>query len=221
MTAREQATLLAPWRTAAEDIRWVGPLNSSDSDKGGRPGKQEIKYPEATQRVVDNVHAATGVRMDVENTGGNTYVLSGRLEDGSWLVAGDHTDGDIHWDLAHRHREEAEEGPKGWYAAVYHNQVETDPKTGEQVEYWGFHPVKGHSVEPFHIHEDEHGTVHDLPRVVADTIRSIPPGAKHRPDEDGGAPEPAAPREIPDYENLVNPRADLDDDYGDIFGEGR
>jgi hypothetical protein len=28
-------------------------------------------------------------------------------------------------------------------------------------------------------------------------------------------------KEIPDYEDLVNPRDDLDDDYGDIFGEGK
>lgn len=197
MTAREQVGLLVPWRTAAEDARWVGPLNTPDSDQGGTPGKQRIKYPEATQRVIDDVHAATGVKLDVENTGGNTYVLSGRChEDGSWLVVGDHTDGDIWWDLAHRHREEAEEGPKGWYAAVYRNQVGEDGS-----EHWGFDPQKGHSTEPYHIHEDEHGTVHDLPRVVSETLATMPRG--QMPTGNPATPE----------------RDDLDDDFGDIFGK--
>jgi hypothetical protein len=194
-SARDQVEMLAPWRTAA-DIRWVGPLNTPESGKGGLPGKQTIKYPEATQRVIDDVHAATGVKLDVENTGGNTYVLSGRChEDGSWLVAGDAEDGCIHWDLAHRHREEAEGEPGGWYAAVYRNQV-----NGDGDEHWGFDHEKGHSVEPYHIHADEGAAVHELPHVIRETLATMPRWQMPS--------EPISPGR----------NDDLDEDFGHIFG---
>jgi hypothetical protein len=219
-TAREQAEMLSPWRTAA-DARWVGPLNTPESGKGGRPGKQTIKYPEATQRVIDDVRAATGVKLDVENTGGNTYVLSGRLEDGSWLVAGDGEAGDTWWDQADRHREEDENGPQGWYVGVYHNQVEDNPD-GSQNEYWGFDPREGHSIGPFHEHQDMGARTHELPSVVRDTLSSMPHGAKLDPAEPGSTtspPKPAGstPKDV-DYGDLVNPKQELDDDYGDFGG---
>ena len=168
--------------------------------------------------MIDDVRAATGVKLDVENTGGNTYVLSGRLEDGSWLVAGDGEAGDTWWDQADRHREEAENGPQGWYVGVYHNQVEDNPD-GSQGEYWGYDPKEGYSVGPFHEHQDMGARTHELPSVVRDTLASIPHGAKNAVGEDGAPPRTAPAKEIPDYEELVNPRDDLDDDYGDIFGK--
>jgi hypothetical protein len=200
-TAREQDEMLSPWKIAG-DARWL-PIND---DRHGR-----VRLPEATQRLIDDVRAATGVKLDVENTGGNTYVLSGRLEDGSWLVAGDGEDGDTWWDQADRHREEDENGPQGWYVGVYHNQVEDNPD-GSQNEYWGFDPREGHSIGPFHEHQDMGARTHELPSVVRDTLSSMPHGAKLDPAEPG-----STTRDV-NYGDLVNPKQELDDDYGDFGG---
>lgn len=191
VTAREQVGMMAPWRGAAAG------------------------HSEYTRKLLDDVRAATGISLDVEDTGGS-HVLSGRLEDGSWVVAGDGWDGDVHPDQGHRARHEAETGkPKGWYVQLFNNS--TVERGAGPIQGWGV-DQDGYYVDPYHDHTDMGAYTHELPRVIADALRSVPPGAKHRPDGDGAAP---APREVPDYENLVNPRQDLDDDFGDIFGGGK
>lgn len=203
-TAREQDEMLSPWRTA--DARWI-----EKDDKGGR-----VRYPPRTQGLIDGVRSATGINLDVENTGGNNYVLSGRLEDGSWVVATDGGSGDTWWDTADRHRHEAEHGPLGWDIGFYHNQ------TDGHGDFWGFDPVAGHSVEPFHWHADEDSTADELPAVMGRALATMPHGAKLDPVEPGLTTSPPKPagstsRNI-DYGGLANPGDDIDDDYGDFGG---
>lgn len=193
VTAREQVGMMGPWKTAGDDLRWI-----PTRDKGG-----DLRLPAATQKLIDSVRGATGVNLDVENTGGRNYVLSGRLEDGSWVVATDGGDGATWWDTADRHRHEAEHGPMGWDIGFYHNTSDA------HGDYW--------DDEPYHWHSDEHAGAHELPSVLANALASMPHGAKldRKPGE-----TPESGKKI-DYENLVNPRDDLDEDYGDIFGGGK
>ena len=200
-----------------------------------------------TRDVIDQVRAQHGINLEMHNTGGNCNVLEGRLEDGSWIRAADHQDF-CHWDLEHRHDDEAEHGPMGWDVSFHSN--EHDPggpytfSDGTTVhnppsDWWA-----SGDVEPIHWHEDPGAYLHELPRVIGDAFASMPPDAKRRqqdalreqltrgghqpgdeewsrhfPGEGGGAVTP--PDSGVDYEGLVNPRDDLGDDYGDIFGEGR
>ena len=203
-SARDQVEMLAPWRTAA-------PV----------PGKRPRM---TTDDVINQVREQTGINLEMANTGGNCNVLEGRLEDGSWIRAADHNDF-CHWDLEDRHDDEGEHGPMGWDVSFHPNLVED----GEDQDTWD-----GQST--IHWHEDSDAHLHELPRVISDAFASMPPDAKQKHRESveadlrqrGWKPGDQVwkdelgdhgGKDIPDYEDLVNPRDDLDDDYGDIFGK--
>jgi hypothetical protein len=220
-SARDQVEMLAPWRTAAP-----------------APGKRPRM---TTDDVINQVRDQTGINLEMANTGGNCNVLEGRLEDGSWIRAADHNDF-CHWDLEDRHDDEAEHGPMGWDVSFHSNEHdEGGPFTDSRGVTTHFPPsdFMANGVEEIHWHSDPDAHLHELPRVIGDAFASMPHDAKrkhqdrlrkyltslgwepgkgewrrHFPGEgDGGG------KDIPDYEDLVNPKDDLDEDYGDIFGK--
>jgi hypothetical protein len=148
--------------------------------------------------IVKAVRDATGMSLGVDVAPyDGTASLSGRLEDGSWMMVTD-PHGRMrpsHADLAQRERDEAVEGPGGWSVSFCRNS--RDSKGRDFV----FNDV------PFHEHTDETAGVHDLPGVINRALSTMPHG------KGGGA------RADIDYEGLVNPRDDLDDDFGNIFGD--
>lgn len=147
--------------------------------------------------IVKAVRDATGISLgvDVAPYDGTTS-LSSRLEDGSWMMVTDPHDRmrPSHADLAQRGRDETVEGPVGWSVSFYRNSH----SNGRDFIF---------SDVPFHKHTDETAGVHDLPGVINRALSTMPQG------KGGGA------RADIDYEGLVNPRDDLDDDFGDIFGD--
>lgn len=200
-----------------------------------------------TQDVIDQVRDQTGINLRMTNTGGNCNVLEGRLEDGSWIRAADHDDF-CHWDLEHRHDDEAQHGPMGWDVSFHSNEHDEGGtvtyRDGTTITFPPSDSWMGSDTEPIHWHSDPDAHLHELPRVIGDAFASMPPDAKRRhqdelreqltrdgwkpgdeewrrhfPDEGPGA-APGADRG-PDYEKLVNPRTDLgDEDFRDIFGRG-
>ena len=117
--------------------------------------------------VIRSVRDATGINLNMTNSGGGTYVLDGRLDDGSWLVASD-SYGHDHGDL--RDRTEMERpghddepgNPLGWSVGIY-------PDGGEG---------KWFGQDPVHDHEDHDAGVDDLPRVIQDALRGVPRGRR-------------------------------------------
>lgn len=161
----------------------------------------------ATLDMFDRVRNETGVKLSTGIAGGCGNYL-GRLEDGSWLYV---TDADepmsgMHaHDLSLREAHEAEHGPLGWYVAIHPNEYDE--------EFERRHPGLGDAAatDPVHEHVDKEALTADLPRVIQRALSTMPHGQ--------GSGD-RAPDQGLDYEKLVNPRHDLDDDYGDIFGGG-
>lgn len=225
VTAREQVGMLSPWRTAAPP-------------SGGRPRV-------TTREVINAVRDRHGIDLEMVNAGGGCYVLEGRLEDGSWVRAADHNDF-CYQELADRHAEEERDGePGGWDVSFHSNEHDpggswTHPRTGEVHEYGPSDTWASDYVEPIHWHSDPDARVDELPRVISDAFATMPHDAKRKHQDNlreqltrsgwgpgdeewerhfpGEGPGGDGGRGIPDYENLVNPRQDLDDDFGDIFG---
>ncbi len=127
----------------------------------------------STGEVINRVRSATGINMNMEDSGGGPgggcYVLSGRLEDGSWVVASDHDGPCQHPELAKRAEHEQKHGPRGWFVGVYPN--ETYQYNGKTHHTW-------QESEPIHTHADEQAYTHDLPRVIQHTLSTVPPTAK-------------------------------------------
>lgn len=223
-TARDQVGMLSPWRIAAAV---------------GRP---------TTRDIIDDVRAKHGIDLEMVNTGGGCYVLQGRLEDGSWLRAADHEDF-CHPELANRHAEEERDGqPGGWDVSFHSNEHDPggtwkDPRTGEVHEYGPSDTWASGDVDPIHWHSDPNARVEDLPRVIGDALRSMPPGAKQRQQErlretlrqyghEPGSEEWArhfpgvggkaidVPTGLPPVGRGSQGPGD-DEDYGYIFGGGR
>lgn len=132
--------------------------------------------------LISQVRHSTGLNLSPEMMGGNNYVLSGRLDDGSWLVASDHDDF-IHNDAADRVEREKEYGPQGWMVGIYPNVQEADPDTGEVNNYWGFDPEEGNNTDPVHHHAEPDAHLHELPGVVSRALASTPHGAVVPPRE--------------------------------------
>ena len=200
----------------------------------------------STDDVIRAVRDTHGINLSMANTGGSCYVLEGRLEDGSWIRAADHEDF-CHPELKNRHKGEKEHGPFGWDVSFHSNEHDPGgPMTfsdGQTIDFPPSDTWASGDTEPIHWHEAPDAYVHELPQVIADAFASMPPDAKqkqqdglrqqltksgwtpgseewlrHFPNETGS---PGA-GQSPDYENLVNPKHDLDDDFGDIFGrQGR
>lgn len=198
-----------------------------------------------TQDVIDQVRDQTGINLRMTNTGGNCNVLEGRLEDGSWIRAADHDDF-CHWDLEHRHDDEAQHGPMGWDVSFHSNEHDEGGtvtyRDGTTITFPPSDSWMGSDTEPIHWHSDPDAHLHELPRVIGDAFASMPPDAKRRHQEelreqltrDGWKPGDeewrrhfpnegpgAAPGadQGPDYEKLINPKPLDDDDFGDIFGK--
>ena len=196
-----------------------------------------------TDDVINQVREQTGINLKMANTGGNCNVLEGRLEDGSWIRAADHDDF-CHWDLEHRHDDEGENGPMGWDVSFHSNEHDeggpwTDPSSGETIHFPPSDTWASGDTEAIHWHQDPDAYLHELPRVIGDAFASMPHDAKQRQQdglresltESGWKPGDEEWRRhfpgegdgggkgIPDYEDLVNPKQDLDDDFGDIFGK--
>lgn len=164
----------------------------------------------STDEVVRQVRNATGINLQMEDSGGGPgggcYVLNGRLEDGSWVVASDHDGPCQYSELKDRAAHEQVHGPRGWYVGVYPN--ETYQYNGKNHDTW----QEGEAV---HVHVDENAATHELPRVIQEALSGVPPTAKG----DAGHK---------DSRGLLMPenqsgRDDLSDPEGgyDIFGEGR
>lgn len=211
--------MLAPWRTAA-------PVPAD------RPRM-------TTDDVIRQVRDQTGINLEMHNTGGNCNVLEGRLEDGSWIRAADHNDF-CHWNLKHRHKDEGEHGPMGWDVTLYPNRHD-GPSTLKMPDGTEHHFEGGDywdsGYPEIHDHSDPEAYLHELPRVIGDAFASMPHDAKQKNREaieesliQGGwgpgtdewesmlGQHPGSAPSVPDYEDLVNPRDDLDDDFGHIFG---
>jgi hypothetical protein len=200
----------------------------------------------STDDVIRAVREQHGINLSMANTGGGCYVLEGRLEDGSWIRAADHEDF-CYPELKDRHKDEKRDGPLGWDVSFHSNEHDPGgPMTfsdGQTIDFPPSDTWASGDTEPIHWHEAPDAYVHELPQVIADAFASMPPDAKqkqqdglrqqltnsgwtpgseewlrHFPNETGS---PGA-GQSPDYENLVNPKHDLNDDFGDIFGrQGR
>jgi hypothetical protein len=196
----------------------------------------------STDDVIRAVREQHGINLSMANTGGGCYVLEGRLEDGSWIRAADHEDF-CYPELKDRHKDEKRDGPLGWDVSFHSNEHDPGgPMTfsdGQTIDFPPSDTWASGDTEPIHWHEAPDAYVHELPQVIADAFASMPPDAKqkqqdglrqqltksgwtpgseewlrHFPNETGSS----GAGQSPDYENLVNPKHDLDDDFGDIFG---
>lgn len=141
--------------------------------------REAMRLASSTDDVIRQVRDATGINLGLTDAGGGTYVLDGRLDDGSWLVAND-AEG-YHWgDMEERTRreredqEDREEGEPpapghGWSVGVYRNNGEDGQDT------W-----MGDDSYPIHDHTDYDARVDDLPRVIQHTLSTMPRGRRAR-----------------------------------------
>lgn len=156
--------------------------------------------------LINRVRSATGINLKMEDSGGGpgggSNVLSGRLEDGSWVVASD-SDGPISDpDLSDRTQLERTHGPQGWHVGIYPN--ESWEHNGQTYHSWDS------GAGPLHVHVDKDALTHDLPRVIQHALSTVPDEAK----TDARAKDSGV-----DYDAYFKKDAPSDDDGFDIFGD--